>query len=65
MFENDYDYEYDSDDIEDLFDDYDYDYEDDDEVEYENYYHNITEELVDEQPFFSGQMQLGGTSILL
>ena len=43
-----YKYDYDSDDIEDLFEDYDeynYDYSD---VEYDNYYHNITDELVDD-----------------
>lgn len=47
MFADDYDYEYDSTDIEDLFEEYD-DYEDDNEVEYENYYHNIADELVDD-----------------
>lgn len=48
MFD-DNEYDYDSNEIEDLFDDYDYEdsYEDDD-IEYENYYHNITNELSDE-----------------
>jgi hypothetical protein len=47
MVYDDYEYDYDSDDIEDLFDDYDYD-DSTTEVEYENYYHNITNELVDD-----------------
>ena len=47
MFADDYDYEYDADDIEDLFDDHDYDYVEEPN-NYEYYYHNITDELTDE-----------------
>jgi len=51
MFYEDNDYDYSSDSIDDLFHDdyYDNDYEyDKGTVEYENYYHNIADELIDE-----------------